>query len=520
MKTVGRLSAMVAVGATVVGATLQWAPAGDASPTRLPATPLTAGPAIKVGVSAKAIAITPDGKTAYVTISGLNTVIPVNLATGTAGPAIKVVQGPDGIAITPNGETAYVSSYAVGGTVTPINIATGKPGTPIKAGISGQGVAITPDGKTAYVLSGTDGGAPGTVVPVNIANGAPGRAIEVGSMPDAIAITPNGKTAYVVAAGNKPPGTVTPVNLVTNTAGRPIKVGFTPTAIAITPNGKTAYVVNGGIPGSVVPINTATNTPGPPIKVGDSPTAIAITPNGSTAYVVNWGLEPAAGTVVAINTSTNTTGPFVSVGVNPDGIAITPNGATAYVPNYTSGTVTVLHLPAGAPAPPTSPGPPSSPTPVGAVPQCLAYDLAVSPGKPEDGLGHEGLTLLFRNVSPGPCVIFGYPGVAALNSKGQQAVQAVRTPRGYLGGLANGQAKWPVVELSSGQYASALVEGDQDTTGSSSSCPSYPALLVTPPDTTTSVRVSTASISGGLSGCSTIYVHPVVSGTSGVQTSS
>jgi DNA-binding beta-propeller fold protein YncE len=434
MKTTGRLSAVVAVGATVVAATLQWAPAGDASTvhnptttrspetTRGPATTVTAGPAIKVGASAKAIAISPNGKTAYVTISGLNTVIPVNLATDAAGPAIKVVQGPDGIAITPNGETAYVSSYAVGGTVTPINLVTNKPGTPIKAGISGQGVAITPDGKTAYVLSGTDGGAPGTFVPVNIANGRPGKAIEVGSMP----------------------------------------------------------------------------------------TAVAITPNGSTAYVVNWGLEPAAGTVVPINTSTNTTGPFVSVGVNPDGIAIAPNGTTAYVPNYTSGTVTVLHIPPGAPALP------APPAPVGAAPQCLAYDLAVSAGQPVLGLGHEGLPLLFRNVSPGPCIIFGYPGVAALNSKGRQVVQAVRAPRGYLGGLGNGQAKWPVVELSSGQYASALVEGDQGTTGSSSSCPSYPALLVTPPDTTTQVLVSTARIPGGLSGCSTIYVHPVVAGTLGL----
>jgi DNA-binding beta-propeller fold protein YncE len=332
-------------------------------------------------------------------------------------------------------------------------------------------------------------------------------------MPDAIAITPNGKTAYVVAAGYKPPGTVTPIDLATNTAGRPIEVGFAPTAIAITPNGKTAYVVTGGIPGSVVPIDIATNTPGPAIKVGDSPSAIAITPNGSTAYVVNWGQEPAAGTVVPINTSTNTAGPFVSVGVNPDGIAIAPNGTTAYVPNYTSGTVTVLHIPPGAPA---LPAPPPPPAPVGAVPQCLAYDLAVSPGRPVLGLGHEGLPLLFRNVSPGPCIIFGYPGVAALNSKGRQVVQAVRTPRGYLGGLGNGQAKWPVVELSSGQYASALVEGDQDTTGSSSSCPSFPALLVTPPDTSTSVVVSTAGIPGGLSGCSTIYVHPVVAGTSGL----
>jgi DNA-binding beta-propeller fold protein YncE len=505
MKTRGRLSAAVVVGATVVAGTLQWAPPGDASPARGAAFTMTTGPVIKVGVSAGVVAITPNGQTAYVAIGGLNTVVPINIGTDFTEPAIKVGQGPAGIAITPNGKTAYVSAGGAGQTLTPFNVASGKPGHVINAGIEAHGIAITPNGKTAYVVIGIGPSDPGTVTPVDIANGAPGKAIAVGANPTAIAITPNGKTAYVVDTGNGPSGAVTPINLTTNTPGHAIKVGFMPDAIAITPNGKTAYVVQSGIPGTVVPINVATNTTGPPIKVGNLPTAIAITPNGSTAYVVDWGQEPAVGTLMPINTSTNTTGPTVDVGVNPDGIAITPSGATAYVANYTSGTVTVVHLPPGAPAP------------AGPVPQCQNGDLAVSPGRPELGLGHEGLPILFRNVTPGPCMIFGYPGVAALNAKGRQVAQAVRTPSGYLGGLVSGQKTWPVVRLNPGQSASALVEGDQDTSGSSSSCPSYPALLVTPPDTTNSFRVSAASIPGGLSGCTTIYIHPVVSGTSGVQ---
>ena len=54
-------------------------------------------------------------------------------AANTAGPAIKVGDGPDGIAITPNGKTAYVVN-AGSGTVTPISTATNMAGPAIKVG--------------------------------------------------------------------------------------------------------------------------------------------------------------------------------------------------------------------------------------------------------------------------------------------------------------------------------------------------------------------------------------------------
>ena len=65
-----------------------------------------AGQAIMVGAGPFAIAMTPDGKTAYVANSGgmsINgdTVTPVRTATNTALKAIKVGIGPVFIAITP-----------------------------------------------------------------------------------------------------------------------------------------------------------------------------------------------------------------------------------------------------------------------------------------------------------------------------------------------------------------------------------------------------------------------------------
>ena len=59
----------------------------------------TAGPPITVGNQPFGIAITPNGKTAYVT-GGPDLVTPIRTATNTAGPPITVGTGPDAIAIT------------------------------------------------------------------------------------------------------------------------------------------------------------------------------------------------------------------------------------------------------------------------------------------------------------------------------------------------------------------------------------------------------------------------------------
>jgi YVTN family beta-propeller protein len=69
-------------------------------------------------------------------------VTPIDVATGRAGTPIQVGKGPVAIAITPDGKTAYVASYKAS-TVTPIDVATGRAGTPITVGNSPLAIAIT-----------------------------------------------------------------------------------------------------------------------------------------------------------------------------------------------------------------------------------------------------------------------------------------------------------------------------------------------------------------------------------------
>ena len=131
------------------------------------------------------IAITPNGKTAYVVITaivgaGSVGVVPIQTATNTAGKPIPVGFFPFHIALTPNGTTAYATSSSG---LTPINTATNAPGKTIK-GLSGP-IAITHDGTMVYVGSSNH-----TVTPVSTTTNKPGNAITVGSSPVAIAITP------------------------------------------------------------------------------------------------------------------------------------------------------------------------------------------------------------------------------------------------------------------------------------------------------------------------------------------
>jgi YVTN family beta-propeller protein len=223
-------------------------------------------------------------------------VTPINVATNTAGTPIVV--GPLGseftaTAITPDGKTAYVSNR-VSGSVTPINVATNTAGTPIKVGSGPEGIAITPDGKTAYVSNDVSG----SVTPINVATNMAGTSIKVGSGPEAIAITPDGKTAYVSNDGS---GSVTPINLATNTAGAPIKVGVEPGGIAIAPGGGTAYVANWH-PGELTPIGLASNTPGTPIGLGGEVGAVAIVPDSGPAAAFS-ALSAPAGQATSLDGS-------------------------------------------------------------------------------------------------------------------------------------------------------------------------------------------------------------------------
>jgi len=314
---------------------------------------------IKVGRGGfpNAIAITPNGKTAYVTIGGDEEVLPISTAASKPGRVVKVGVFPDAVAITPNGRTVYVANDG-SDTVTPISTATGKPGRAVRVDVSPGVIGITPNGRTVYVGNGFVEQSPSStpfnaVVPISTATDRPGRVLLVAAgtkrpgSADAFAFSRDGKTAYVGVGGTDE---VDPIRVADGTLGRAIQAGDDPGPIVITPDGKTAYVADLGSD-TVTPVSTATGRPGKVITVGAAlgpeaaTAAIALTPNGKTLYVgTNSDAYGEDDTVTPVSTATGKVGKAIRVGEGIDTIAITPNGKTAYAASYNAGTVTPIRI--------------------------------------------------------------------------------------------------------------------------------------------------------------------------------
>jgi DNA-binding beta-propeller fold protein YncE len=283
-------------GRTAGPVTVYVANGADDTVTPILAAGNTAGRPIRVGRAPTQIVISPDGQTAYVV--GFGTLQPdaaaitltaIGTATNSPGRVVTVCApdklnaviefAPDTIAITPDGRTVYVSCPGTGGVV-PVRAGTYTASTPIRVSSAGP-LVMAADGRTVYVAN-SDGD---TITPISTATDEPGPPITVGQWPQAMAVTPDGSTILVLTSTG-----LTPVDTATNRAGQPVAIQGA-YALAVAPGG-TAYVLAMPSPdsqqGFVVPVNVRAGTEGNPIKVGLSPLQILFTPDGKMAYVANY----------------------------------------------------------------------------------------------------------------------------------------------------------------------------------------------------------------------------------------
>jgi serine/threonine protein kinase/DNA-binding beta-propeller fold protein YncE len=253
----------------------------------------TRGNPIVVGSAPVGIAITPDGTTAYVACDASEgqapigdmpgcTVTPINLGTGAPGVPIRAgTIKPTAIAITPDGSTAYVVGADNDlGTAIPIELGTGTPGSPIPVGPSPTAIAIASDGITAYVVNGNC-----MVIPIDLSANHANPPIDVGLGRAAdlasIALSPNGAAAYVV--GGKMPDRlkIVPINLATNRCRQELRFSGrygAPTAVTVDTDNSHAFVTcsspNGGMVGLVD--LTGLHPGGNWIEVGRNPCSIGM----------------------------------------------------------------------------------------------------------------------------------------------------------------------------------------------------------------------------------------------------
>jgi YVTN family beta-propeller protein len=120
---------------------------------------------------------------------GAGTVSVIDTASNTVvGTPIPVGGEPEGVAVTPDGKHAYVTNAAFSiGSVSVIDTAANTVGDTIPVGTAPFGVAVTPDGKDAYVANLEDN----TVSVIDTAtNTVVGTPITVGSFPLGVGIIP------------------------------------------------------------------------------------------------------------------------------------------------------------------------------------------------------------------------------------------------------------------------------------------------------------------------------------------
>ncbi|MBO0853476.1 MAG: DUF4232 domain-containing protein [Nocardia sp.] len=136
-----------------------------------------------------------------------------------------------------------------------------------------------------------------------------------------------------------------------------------------------------------------------------------------------------------------------------------------------------------------------------APPECGPGGIEIAARSLAPGMNHRGVQLTFTLAdNTPPCVLSGYPGVDT--TEGGPVLHAERTPRGYMGGLPQGNDTPPTVTVLPGRPVKAMVEGSA-MNPSGEDCPTYTGLAVTAPNSTDTRTVHTT-----INTCA-LQVHPV-----------
>lgn len=229
---------------------------------------------VPVGLHPAHVVLTPDGRQAFVTNGGDDTVSVIDISARRMVATIAVDKYPHGIRISPDGTQAYVANLK-GGSVSVIDIASRKEVARIRAGKGPAQVGFTPDGRLAFVsLSQED-----AIAVIDPAQRKVIARVKVGPTPIQVYATPDSRTLLVANQGtrSKPGKTVSLIRLDGFKVVKTVETGPGAHGVAIDAAGRYAYVTN-IYADSVSVLDLKDKKVVANVRVGKGPNGISVSP--------------------------------------------------------------------------------------------------------------------------------------------------------------------------------------------------------------------------------------------------
>lgn len=322
--------------------------AGPRTASAPPAAPDAVVATIPLGDFGTSVALTPDGKRAYVAATAK--IFVLDTESRTLAATIVTGDMPYALAMSRDGSRLYAVDLlqqavwfldATSGAVLR-RVALGAPRRPVLR----PGIAVSPDGATVYAtVSEPPGAGADLLYAIDSATGAKTqRALPF--HPGPLVADAAGDTLWIVGCvGACSAGTlygVRPSDPRRDAAAIPL--ASVAGGIALAPGGERAWVAT-SLAGSVAAVDLARRAVAAEVRVGADPLGIAPSPDGRAVYVTSFQ----ANTLSAIDAATDAVIATVRLDRTPRAIAVTPDGRYAWVTHSTP-EISVVDLSRVAPA--------------------------------------------------------------------------------------------------------------------------------------------------------------------------
>jgi YVTN family beta-propeller protein len=302
-----------------------------------PASALRKVATIDVGRQPKQVAISPDGRTAYVTNFGAGSISVVDLRARQVSMTIRTGGAPVEVAFAPDGRFAYATNFRPG-RLWKLDAASHRVVAEAKGHLYPKGIAVSPDGARVYFSSWWWPG--GVLTELDTDTLTRRRTLRLGNRPRGVAVAPDGRTLAVCNFGEEGDDEGRGLDLVDAAALKPlarVETGLAPRHTIFTSDGRHALVSNLGS-SSIAVVEVGRRRVERRIVVGGGPKTIALSPDGRTLYVADYS----ARRVLAVDLGTGQVTGRVRLGDRASGLAVAPDGREILVTGWDKGKLFVL----------------------------------------------------------------------------------------------------------------------------------------------------------------------------------